>query len=168
MRLVPRQPPRGRERLPPCVLGLREEENTMKGENTMSHRDHTRAPRTYTSSCLSPRLNTRRTSRRSSSYCRTTAERSRIGLAFLPVSGVWFPAKKASDPVRALPLLVVAVARKPPAAQVKANHVRCRAGTAANSAVLAYRSLHFECSSLRRAGLPAPLIRLMLNSTATR
>jgi hypothetical protein len=67
---------------------------------------------------------------------------SRIGLVSLHCGGVWFPTEKASDPVRPLPLLFVAVARKPPAPQLKANHVRCWAGAAANSAVLACRSFH--------------------------
>jgi hypothetical protein len=67
---------------------------------------------------------------------------SRAGSIYLHGCRVWFPAEKASDPVRTLPRLFVAVARKSPAAQLKANHVRCWAGTAANSAVLACRSFH--------------------------
>ena len=54
--------------------------------------------------------------------------------------GVWLPAEKTADPVRALPLLLVAVARKPPATQVKADHVGRGTGAAANAVVLAYRS----------------------------
>ena len=64
-------------------------------------------------------------------------------LFFLPASGRWSPAEKLSDPVRALPPLFVVVARKSPAAQVKANQMGRWAGTAADAAVLACRS--FKC-----------------------
>ncbi len=54
--------------------------------------------------------------------------------------GVWFPAEKTADPVRALPLFFVAVARKPPASQLKANHVGRRTGAATDTVEFADRS----------------------------
>ncbi len=57
--------------------------------------------------------------------------------------GVCFPAEKASDPVRALPPLFVAVARKPPAAQLEANEMGRGTGAAADAVVLTDRS--FNC-----------------------
>lgn len=90
---------------------------------------------------------------------RTFGHGSRAGLVLLRVAGVWFPAEKPSDPVRALPLLLVAVARKSPAAQLKADDVGRWAGTAANSAVLACWSFHsWHVSPLAR-GLGSPVIR---------
>lgn len=63
-----------------------------------------------------------------------------VSLLPLHGCGVCFPAEKVCDPVRALPLFFMAVARKPPAPQLKANHVRCWAGAAADTVVLAFRS----------------------------
>jgi hypothetical protein len=67
---------------------------------------------------------------------------SRAGLVFLHGCGVRFPTEKATDPVRAFPLLLVAVAGKSPASQLKANHVGRGTSAAADAVVLAYRSFH--------------------------
>ena len=63
-----------------------------------------------------------------------------LALLYCCRCGGWFPAEKPSDPVRALPPLHVGVARKPPATQLKADHVGRRAGAAANAVELADRS----------------------------
>jgi len=59
---------------------------------------------------------------------------------FLHDCWVSLPAEKACDPVRTFPLFFVAVARKPPAAQLEANHVGCGKSAAADAVVLACRS----------------------------
>jgi len=66
--------------------------------------------------------------------------RSGGALVFLPACGVWLPAEKTADPVRALPLLFVVVARKSPAPQVKADHVGRRTGAATDTVEFAGRS----------------------------
>jgi len=66
----------------------------------------------------------------------------RIGLVFLHACGVRFPAEEASDPIPALPLLFVAVARKPPASQLKTDDVGRGTCAAADAVVLACRSFH--------------------------
>jgi hypothetical protein len=63
-------------------------------------------------------------------------------LVLLPAIGRWFPAQKFGDPITAFPPRLVAVARKPPASQLKADHVGRGADTAADSSVLANRSFH--------------------------
>lgn len=57
----------------------------------------------------------------------------------LPVRGL-VSSQKACDPVRALPLFFVAVARKPPASQLKANHVGRGTSAAAEAVEFADRS----------------------------
>ena len=83
---------------------------------------------------------TMRNLRRMRGDMRYAKPRSGGALVFLPACGVWSTAEKTADPVRALPLLFVAVARKPPATQVKADHVGRRTGAATDTVEFADRS----------------------------